>query len=81
MARTKDIMQANGEAVPASTQKFLHDALTIPDLAGVEASLDRSRLLLESGTDVAAMGLDAALSIQASNSLEKMLAHQSWLVV
>jgi hypothetical protein len=33
--------------------------LTIPGLAAVEASLDRSRLLLQSGTDVAAMALDA----------------------
>ena len=54
----------------------LKEPLTIPDLAAVEASLDRSRLLLQSGTDVAAMALDAATSIQAANSLEKMLAHQ-----
>jgi hypothetical protein len=51
-------------------------SLTIPDLAAAEASLDRSRLLLQSETDVAAMALDAANSIQARNSLEKMLAHQ-----
>jgi hypothetical protein len=76
MARTKDVMQANGEAVPVPTEKFLHDALTIPDLAEVEATLDRNRLLLQHGLDVAAMAVDAALSIQASNSLEKMLAHQ-----
>ena len=76
MARTKSIPQANGEAVPSPTERFLHDTLTIPDLAAVEASLDRSSLLLQSGTDVAAMALDAASSIQASNSLERMLAHQ-----
>ena len=62
--------------MPPTTENFLHDALTIPDLAAVEASLDRSSLLLQSGTDVAAMALDAASSIQASNSLERMLAHQ-----
>jgi hypothetical protein len=76
MARTNGVAQAHGEAVPPPTEKFLHDALTIPDLAAVEASLDRSRLLLQSGTDVAAMALDAASSLQASNSLERMLAHQ-----
>ena len=75
MARAKYIPQANGEAVPAS-EKFLHDALTIPDLPAVEATLDRNRLLLQDGLDVAAMAMDAALSIQATNSLEKMLAHQ-----
>jgi hypothetical protein len=49
--------------------------LTVQDLAAVEASFDRS-LLLGLGADVAAMALDAASSIQARNSLEKMLAHQ-----
>lgn len=76
MVRTKNVTQASGEIVPPPTEKFLHDTLTIPDLAAVEASLDRSRLLLQNGADVAAMALDAASSIQASNSLERMLAHQ-----
>jgi hypothetical protein len=76
IARTKGVAQVNGEAVSQERKKFLHDTLAIPNLAAVEASLDRSRLLLQSGTDVAAMALDAANSIQASNSLERMLAHQ-----
>lgn len=75
-ARTKDLIQPNGEAVPPLTETFLHDILTTPDLPAVEATLDRNRLLLQDGLDVAAMAVDAALSIQASNSLEKMLAHQ-----
>jgi hypothetical protein len=54
-----------------------HEANEIADQAAVEASLDQSRLMLQSGTEVAAMALDDANSIQASNSLEKMLAHQS----
>jgi len=70
MARSKDVTVGNGEAVSPSTEKFLHDTLTIPDLAAVEASFDRSRLLVQNGADVAAMGLDAAQSIQATNSLE-----------
>ena len=74
IACAKGVTQANGEAVPPPTEKFPHDALTIPDLAAVEASLDR--LLLQSGTDVAAMALDATISIQASNSLERMLVRQ-----
>jgi hypothetical protein len=67
MARMTDVDEA---------KTYPHEANAIADLAAVEASLDRSRLLLQSGTEVAAMALDAANSIQASNSLEKMLAHQ-----
>ena len=76
MARVKEVAQANGEVMRASTERSLPETLVTADLAAVEASLDRSRLLLQSGTDVAAMALDAATSIQANNSLEKMLAHQ-----
>ena len=76
MARSKEVVQASGEAVPPQAEKFLYDTLAVPDLAAIEASFDRSRLLLERGSDVAAMAIDAADSIQAKNSLEKMLAHQ-----
>ena len=76
VARRKDADQGHGEVLSPPTGKFLHEAPTIPDLAAVEASRDRSRLLLQSGRDVAAMALDATTSIQANNSLEKMLAHQ-----
>jgi hypothetical protein len=76
MVNSREVARANGEAIPPQAGKFLYDTLTVPDLAAVEASFDRSRLLLELGADVAAMALDAASSIQASNSLEKMLAHQ-----
>ena len=64
------------DLMASTNPECLKEPLTIPDLAAVEASLDRSRLLLQSGTNVAAMALDAANSIQARNSLEKMLAHQ-----
>ncbi|HKC94007.1 MAG TPA: hypothetical protein VKB81_08325 [Nitrospira sp.] len=75
-ARAKTVTQANGEVLPSPDETRLYDTLAVPDLAAVEASLDRTRLLLPYGTDVAAMALDAANSIQAENSLEKMLAHQ-----
>jgi len=74
-ARSKDLAQAKGEAI-SSEGHPLHDTLTVPDLASVEASFERSRLLLASGPNVAAMGVDASDTIQAQNSLEKMLAHQ-----
>jgi hypothetical protein len=75
-ARSKDIVTAHGEAVPDQTNRILYDTLTVPNLAAVEASFNRSRLLLEMGPDMPAMGIDTADSIQASNSAEKMLAHQ-----
>ena len=64
MAKTKEVIQANGEAVPPQAEKFLYDTLTVPDLVAVEASFDRSRLLTEQGADV-------ANTIQAGNSSEK----------
>ena len=74
--RSKELTQAKGEAVSPQTEPAVHDTFTVPDLAAVEASFERTRLLLSSGPNVAALGVDAADSIQARNSLEKMLAHQ-----
>ncbi len=45
-----------------------------PDQAAVQASLDRTNLTGKA--DCAGMALDAANSIGATNSLERMLAHQ-----
>jgi hypothetical protein len=57
MARTKEVIQANGEAVPSGTEGCLHDTLAFPDLAAVEAaSFDRTRLLMEQGPDVVVLG-------------------------
>src|SRR5215472_12720803 len=75
-ARAKTVTQANGEVLPSPDETRLYNTLAVPDLAAVEASLERTRLLLQYGTDVAAMALDAANSIKAENNLEKMLAHQ-----
>ena len=76
-ARAKTVTQANGEVLPPPDETRLYDTLAVPDLAAVEASLERSRLLLHYfGADVAAMAIDAASSIKAENNLEKMLAHQ-----
>jgi hypothetical protein len=41
-----------------------------------DASIQRADLLMQPSFDAVAMGIDAAESIQAENSLEKMLAHQ-----
>jgi hypothetical protein len=75
-ARSKEVKLANGEALPTGAEKILHDTLTVPDLASVEASFERTRLLIQQGSGVAAMAVDASASIQSRDSLEKMLAHQ-----
>ena len=75
MAKSKEVTQAR-EAIPPQAERFLYETLTVPDLAAVEASFDRTQLLTEQGANVASMALDAVNTIQAENSLEKMLAHQ-----
>ena len=52
------------------------NTLTEPTIAALEASNHRTELLTQLGTDIAAMALDAADTINAGNSLEKMLVHQ-----
>jgi len=75
-ARSKEVNLANGEAIPTGAEKVLNDTLTIPDLASVEASFERTQLLVQQGPGVADMAVDASASIQSQNSLEKMLAHE-----
>ncbi len=52
------------------------NTLSVPTLAAVDASSHRTDLITAIGGSVAAMAVDAAESIQATNSVEKMLAHQ-----
>lgn len=54
----------------------LRNTLATPDTAAIVASMERTDLLTQCGTDVLALGIDAAQSIPKANSLEKMLAHQ-----
>ena len=69
------IMTTGGEVQPANSMQ-LADTLAVPDVAALDASANRLDLITAMGTDVAAMALDAAHTIGASNSMEKMLAHQ-----
>lgn len=48
----------------------------ISEQAALDASAHRISLLAHLGVDCVAMGVDAAFSSKAENSLEKMLAHQ-----
>ena len=66
-----------GEALPDSRDRTLagvRETLLDPDNIAIDASATRLELLAD--VDAVALGIDAAESIQAQNSLEKMLAHQ-----
>mgnify|MGYP005661243893 FL=1 len=68
-----------GELVPAGEQikrggNFI-DTVKRPDAVTAEASMDRLRLA-DDGLHCVALAVDAAETIQAANSIEKMLAHQ-----
>lgn len=55
----------------------LRDTLASPDAAAIGASIERTELLVDAGADdVLPLAIDAAQSVAATNSLEKMLIHQ-----
>ncbi len=64
-----------GEALPLD-KPDLCDTMATPGIVALDASRDRLGLLSKLGTDCTAMGLDVSHTIQAGNSLEKMLGHQ-----
>jgi hypothetical protein len=64
-----------GEVLPRHDMELV-DTLAAPGATALDASANRLDLITNMGNDVAAMALDASETIQASNSLEKMLAHQ-----
>ena len=66
---------AGGEVIPQD-DAALRDTLMAPDAAALDASAHRLGLVSRMGSDVTAMALDAAETIGASNSLERMFSHQ-----
>ncbi len=76
---TKPDVGAGGELVPSGDQlgrgASLIDTVEHPDAVTSEASMERLSLAND-GPDCVALAVDAAETIQARNSLEKMLAHQ-----
>lgn len=66
---------AGGEVVPQH-DLVLRDTLAAPNAAALDASTHRLDLVTRIGTDVAAMALDTADTIGASNSVERMYSHQ-----
>jgi hypothetical protein len=71
----RPLMGTGGEVLPLDNPE-LCDTLTTPGTVALDASRDRLELVSQFGTDCTAMALDVSDTIQASNSLEKMLAHQ-----
>jgi len=69
-----------GEAIPRGTDRLLstensiREVLERPDEIALNASYARTRLAADA--DVLEMAVDAADSVRASNSIEKMLTHQ-----
>jgi hypothetical protein len=66
---------SGGEVVNPNVEGLVN-TLNDPTVAAAEASHHRTDLVTSLGNDIAAMALDASDTISASNSLEKMLAHQ-----
>lgn len=71
--QTRSVVVVNGEAVPRKPG-HLTDTLADPDLAAIEASAVRGQLLVVN--DVVALGLDVAKAAGASNTHEKLIAHE-----
>lgn len=71
----RPLMGVGGEVLPLD-QPELVDTLATPGTVALDASRDRLELLSQIGTDCIAMALDVSDTIQADNSLEKMLGHQ-----
>jgi hypothetical protein len=66
---------SGGEVIKPAAAGMIN-TLSQPSIAALDASNHRTDLLTMLGSDIAAMALDAADTIEAGNSLEKMLAHQ-----
>lgn len=69
------LLGAGREVVPEH-DVVLRDTLAAPDAAALDASANRLELVTRLGTDVAAMAVDAAQTVRAMNSIEKMYCHQ-----
>ena len=60
----------------AKCYRVLSNNLTDENLINEEASITRTDLLRQPNLDISALAIDAAHTIKAENSFEKMLAHQ-----
>jgi hypothetical protein len=73
----EDLVRSSGEAIrPDFRLSHIVDTLQEPNMIGVVVSEHRLDLAAYVGSRVAESAVDAAQSVQAANSLEKMLCHQ-----
>ncbi len=63
----------HGEAV-SQWLPWMQDTLADPDLPALDSSRTRGQLL--EANDITALGIDVANTVQAGNTVEKLLAHQ-----
>lgn len=75
IAHGEVVTQEPGASLPIK-RECIRDTLKQPSYVGLDASISRTDLLLLSNLDVVSLAVDAAESIGAENSIEKMLAHQ-----
>ncbi len=68
-----DVTIAHGEAV-SQWLPWMQETMNDPDLPALDASRTRGQLL--EANDVTALGIDVANTVQAGNTVEKLLAHQ-----
>ena len=68
------LIVSSGEAIRESFPHGLRNTLLEPTVVAADASEHRSRLAADA--DVLEMAADAATTMNAQNSVEKMLAHQ-----
>ena len=72
-----NLVRSSGEAIrPGFRLPHIVDTLQEPNMIGIVASEHRLDLAACVGSRVAESAVDAAQSVQAENSLEKMLCHQ-----
>jgi hypothetical protein len=74
LAKPEDLPEISGGEVLPSDSSMIRDTLRSPNTTALDASIERTSLLESAGA--LEIGLDAAQSIGAKNSMEKMLAHQ-----
>lgn len=70
----QSVVMANGEVVPNGESSWYKDTLADPDIAALDASNTRGRLLEKN--NITALALDVSNTVKASNSAEKMISHQ-----
>ena len=73
-SQTQSAVVVNGEVVPNGETSWYKDTLADPDIAALDASNTRGRLLEKN--NITALALDVSNTVKASNSAEKMICHQ-----